>query len=488
MPEFRFGNIPPKKDIPSQNERDLQKPKIKTIPKPESESKRRTFRTLADAKKNTDQNKRSVDRPRFKTLDEKPLSRRTFMKAAAAAIVLAAGAERLSKMTGKLSDALIPSPEEIAKETSDPSAKLDEIRLNLRLETLEQARIKEMDDMIAGRTLEKQIETKGRITLNGATRQSIYSDWRKEYVPGGYNYRYGIVDGLKRMEPWKENIRMIFREHGVPEKFMYLAFAESNFIFKAVSGKEAVGPYQILAHIARKYGLIVSENYDERLDPLKSADLCTRYLKDSYQRYGNDWDLSILSYNGGFTGDYLEHVKHREKSEPLKITGLDIVNQGDTLENLAKKHGTSVTLLMRANPKIKKPNDLQADSYIKISHKRNISLGDFKSWLEGQANKEIDAAKKSGKNPKYELKQYSENINYPEKFYAIYDIMEENGLLSKEKSPKSFEILEIKKGASLEYISKLKGFKLSELQALNPAVINSKGTLPRGTQIRLPKA
>ena len=420
--------------------------------------------------------------------EEPKISRRALLKGATAAVALAAGAERLSKMSGKISDALTPSPEEITKEALDPSAKLDEIRLNLRLETLEQARIKKMDDEIAGRTLEKQIETKGRITLDSATRQSIYSDWRKEYAPGGYNYRHGIIEGLERMEPWRENIKIIFREHGVPEKFIYLAFAESNFELNAVSEKSAIGPYQIMKSTAKKYGLMVSENYDERLDPLKSAELCARYLKDSYERYGNNWDLALLDYNGGFTNDYLEYVKHREMSESIEITKLDIVNQGDTLEELANRHGTSVTLLMRANPKIGSPKNLQADSYIKIPHRRNVSLGDFKAWLERDANKKIKRAREIGEDPKKALEGYSENINYPEKFYAIYDIMEENGLVSGKRRNKSFEILEIKRGASLEYISKLKGVHLSDLRALNPAVTNSKAILPRGAQIRFPRA
>ena len=48
----------------------------------------------------------------------------------------------------------------------------------------------------------------------------------------------------------------------------------------------------------RIYGLHIDSFVDERLDPVKSAEAAAKYLKDSYEIFG-DWNLAIASYNCG---------------------------------------------------------------------------------------------------------------------------------------------------------------------------------------------
>lgn len=469
------------------------------------------------------------------------IDRRTIIKGLFAAGALAAGAERLSKVANNLSDNFSIPESALPEESSE--SKLDEIRLNLRLETLEQARIKKMDEEIIGQTLEKQIETQDHITLDSATERAIYQSWRQKYIPGGSEYTGGIVSSIKRMGPWMEEICQAFRKNGIDEKYIFLTIAESNFDLNAVSGKKAVGPYQIMYKTAIKYGLIISEHYDERLDPVKSAEVCARHLKDNYKRYGSDWDLTLMDYNGGFTNDYLNHVIEREKArifseEELQKMREHHVRQGDMLEPLAEKYGTSVTLFMRANPEIQERDDLTPGMKIKIPPKRELSMADFKSWIEKKMNARI---RKELKNNNYAVKpgeftlrkiaekyeinydllkginsgvsennlkagqiihvpahyrdnkdklseifsEYNENINYPKKFHALYDVVEEQGLIPKPEKAKKKEIFKIQRGASLKHIAKLKGIELGILIAKNPAVLNSNGILPPGATIYL---
>ncbi|MRI58854.1 MAG: lytic transglycosylase, partial [Epsilonproteobacteria bacterium] len=84
----------------------------------------------------------------------------------------------------------------------------------------------------------------------------------------------------------------------VPDVFLFLAMAESNFISHAKSGKQAVGIWQFLAPTARKYGLRVDEYVDERKDPYKATNAAIKYLKRLHKMFGK-WYLAALAYNAG---------------------------------------------------------------------------------------------------------------------------------------------------------------------------------------------
>ena len=48
---------------------------------------------------------------------------------------------------------------------------------------------------------------------------------------------------------------------------------------------------------AQEYGLRI-QPIDQRLNPEKSADVASRYLRSLYHRFG-DWPLAIAAYNAG---------------------------------------------------------------------------------------------------------------------------------------------------------------------------------------------
>ena len=89
-----------------------------------------------------------------------------------------------------------------------------------------------------------------------------------------------------------------FNKYGLPDELKYMAIIESALNPRAVSRAGAKGMWQFMFRTAKSYGLEIDSYVDERLDPYKSADAAARYLRDSYNVFG-DWCLAISSYNCG---------------------------------------------------------------------------------------------------------------------------------------------------------------------------------------------
>ncbi|MBI4409743.1 MAG: LysM peptidoglycan-binding domain-containing protein [Gemmatimonadetes bacterium] len=88
------------------------------------------------------------------------------------------------------------------------------------------------------------------------------------------------------------------RERGMPEDLVYLALIESGFSPRAYSRARASGIWQFIAETARRYGLVVDDQVDERRDPLASTDAALDYLQELYARFGS-WYLAAAAYNTG---------------------------------------------------------------------------------------------------------------------------------------------------------------------------------------------
>ncbi|HET6545377.1 MAG TPA: transglycosylase SLT domain-containing protein [Rhodanobacteraceae bacterium] len=87
-------------------------------------------------------------------------------------------------------------------------------------------------------------------------------------------------------------------QRDLPGEFALLPYLESHYQPLAAKGNRPAGMWQIMPATARATGLVITPEYDGRLDPLASSraalDLITRY----HDEFG-DWRLADMAYNAG---------------------------------------------------------------------------------------------------------------------------------------------------------------------------------------------
>jgi membrane-bound lytic murein transglycosylase D len=105
---------------------------------------------------------------------------------------------------------------------------------------------------------------------------------------------------IKRANRWLPQMEKILKKYDIPDDFKYLPLIESNLL-NVVSPKDAVGYWQILEASGKELGLEITDDVDERYDPLKATEAACKYLRTAYSKFG-DWALVAASYNRGMTG------------------------------------------------------------------------------------------------------------------------------------------------------------------------------------------
>lgn len=103
---------------------------------------------------------------------------------------------------------------------------------------------------------------------------------------------------FQRAEKRLPYAQKVFKQRGLPEELAYLPFIESGWNTRAYSPAGAAGAWQFIPGTGTRYGLVVKEAYDERLDPYKAAHAGADYLTKLYNQFG-DWSLALASYNCG---------------------------------------------------------------------------------------------------------------------------------------------------------------------------------------------
>jgi peptidoglycan lytic transglycosylase D len=111
-------------------------------------------------------------------------------------------------------------------------------------------------------------------------------------------------------------IKNTLAKYGIPQEFLYLAMAESNFRTHAYSKKRAAGLWQFMPATGRFYNLKIDEYVDERRDLIKSTEAAAKYLSALHKRFGK-WYLAAIAYNCG--GGRLNQAIKKAGSDDLAI-------------------------------------------------------------------------------------------------------------------------------------------------------------------------
>ncbi len=105
---------------------------------------------------------------------------------------------------------------------------------------------------------------------------------------------------IKRANRWFPLIEQILKKNGVPDDFKFMAVAESG-LTNVVSPDGATGFWQLMEAAAKKYGLEINNEVDERYNVAKSTQAACDYLKEAHAKFGT-WTLTAASYNNGING------------------------------------------------------------------------------------------------------------------------------------------------------------------------------------------
>ncbi|MFK5936757.1 MAG: LysM peptidoglycan-binding domain-containing protein [Sulfurimonas sp.] len=111
-------------------------------------------------------------------------------------------------------------------------------------------------------------------------------------------------------------IKNILAKYNIPQEFLYLAMAESNFSTRAYSRKRAAGMWQFMPRTGKIYNLHIDEYVDERRDLIKSTQAAAKYLTSLHKRFGK-WYLAAIAYNCG--GGKLSRAIKEAGSDDLAV-------------------------------------------------------------------------------------------------------------------------------------------------------------------------
>lgn len=136
------------------------------------------------------------------------------------------------------------------------------------------------------------------LNLKGVDRDDKYR--RIDFIRAQNGLKNRFEEGYYLSGAHEKEMRLRFKEAGLPEELIAIVFVESLFYPSARSHAGAAGLWQFLKGTAKEY-MRVNNLVDERFDPVVATEAAIRYVKAARETLG-EWPLVITSYNYGRAG------------------------------------------------------------------------------------------------------------------------------------------------------------------------------------------
>jgi membrane-bound lytic murein transglycosylase D len=290
-------------------------------------------------------------------------------------------------------------------------------------------------------------------------------------------------EGLIRSGAYIEEMKGIFRSHGLPEDLAYLPHVESSFNFKAHSKVGATGIWQFTRATGKRF-LTVGHTLDERRDPIRSTEAAAQLLKENFEKLGN-WPMAITAYNHGMKGVWrakrskggYEEVFTDYSSRRFKFASRNFYSEFLAARDAAKNHEQYFGSI-----ELNKP--LETRDVLLEGH---ASIADLSSHFDVDMET-IQALNPALRQPVLKHQQYVPK-GYTLRLPA--DAAEDPALLSAESLQDIYKphqkpsgYYHVQRGDTLSEIAKAEGLKVPDLIAANN--LDSRGTIYVNQKLRLP--
>lgn len=140
-----------------------------------------------------------------------------------------------------------------------------------------------------------------------ARRGSDFPFVANEPVVAQLNRLLGTPDGrafvrasLRRMQEHEALITAAIAHYGLPEELMAVPAIESGYrnLPPSDDARRGAGLWMFIEPTARRFGLVIDGNIDERLNVALETDAAMRMIGGLYEHF-DDWGLALLAYNTG---------------------------------------------------------------------------------------------------------------------------------------------------------------------------------------------